>query len=172
MSPSFNRENNHWYIAQLKPNGLSLALRNLARQRFGTFVPMETRTIRRGARFQTRRVPVFPGYAFIAVDPELGRWRAINSTTGVARLVSFGADPVRVAQPLVEALLRRYGQDGSEPPMEVVPGDEVQISDGPFADFVARVEAVSPERRVHLLIELLGRETRLIVEPSRVRRAG
>lgn len=172
MSSPPSPENNHWYAAQLKPNGLSLALRNLERQRFNTFVAMEIRTIRRGARFQTGRLPVFPGYLFVAVDPGSGRWRAVNSTTGVARLVSFGGAPVQVAPALIEALKLRYGVDEGDAEIEVAPGDLVQIADGPFADFVARVEAISPERRVYLLIDLLGREARLSVEPSRLRRAG
>lgn len=172
MSSSPDPGNNLWYIAQLKPNGLNLALRNLARQRFGTFVPMETRTVRRAGHFRTGSFPVFPGYVFTAIDPRQGRWRAVNSTTGVARLVSFGSAPVVVAPALIEALMRRYGGDEHPAAIEVAPGDLVEIADGPFAEFVARVEAVSPEHRVHLLIDLLGRETRMSVEPSRLRRAG
>lgn len=160
----------HWYIAQLKPNGLKSAQRNLERQGFGVFVPMEQRTTRHGGRFKVARFPVFPGYAFLAVDPDAGRWQAIKSTRGVARLVSFGATPARVSPQLIEALDRRYGDDGKEPPVALQPGDAVRITDGPFADFVSRVEAVSPERRVHLLIDLLGREARISVDPAHLRR--
>ena len=90
----------------------------------------------------------------------------------VGALGEMGPQAREAVPALIEALMRRYGGDEHPAAIEVAPGDLVEIADGPFAEFVARVEAVSPEHRVHLLIDLLGRETRMSVEPSRLRRAG
>jgi len=45
-------------------------------------------------------------------------------------------------------------------------GDAVKISGGPFAEFIATVETISPDQRVWVLLDLMGRTTRLAVQPE------
>jgi len=40
-----------WYLVQLKPNGHQIAERNLVRQGFCVFNPMEDKTLRKNGRF-------------------------------------------------------------------------------------------------------------------------
>ena len=49
------------------------------------------------------------------------------------------------------------------------PGDAVEISGGPFAEFVATVENVDPDQRVWVLLELMGRTMRVAVHPDALR---
>ncbi len=152
-----------WCLAQLKPNGLNLALRNLARQGFDTFAPRLTITRRHGKRFRGARTLLFPGYVFVETGSSPGRWRAINSTLGIARLVRFGDNaPAQVSPDLIESLRLRCNDAGLLQPIdELETGDRVKILRGPFADFVATVERVEADRRVWLLIDMLGRQTRV-----------
>lgn len=159
-----------WYLVQVKPNSLSRALVNLDRQGFGCFVPRERRSVRRSGKFVTAELPVFPGYVFVTLNPDDGSWRAINSTYGVARIVSFGAGPVHLPSGLMLELLARYSPQGEGTSIDLRVGDEVVIREGPFADFVASVEGVDPEQRVHLLIEFMGRHSRVTVEADKVSR--
>ena len=153
-----------WYLAQLKPNGLGLALRNLARQGFETFAPMERRTERTGSRFRTSDRPVFPGYLFVAFDIGRTGWQRVNATQGVARLVSFGNRPAPVPAGLVEGLATRFGAGDADASTDLVEGTERSLVSGPFAGLVGRIDAIEPDRRVHLLIEVMGRQTRLKVD--------
>lgn len=158
---------NSWFLAQLKPNAHQLAQRHLARQGFETFLPLEERTIRRAGRFQNALKPLFPGYIFVMFCAAQGRWRAINSTQGITRLVSFGRDPEPVPTRLVEALRRRCDGNGKlQPPALPEPGDKVRVTSGPFSDFAAKVERVAPDSRIWVLIELMGRQTRVAVAPD------
>ncbi|MFC6689484.1 transcription termination/antitermination protein NusG [Jhaorihella thermophila] len=154
-----------WSLVQLKPNGLNTALRNLGRQGFEVFVPRHSVTRRVGGRFRDRLEPLFPGYIFVEVGRAASPWRKINSTLGVARLVQFGSGgPAIVASALVEGLMARCNGDGVlEPISEIAPGDMVRISRGPFADFVAKVETIDKDRRVWMLLDLMGRQTRIAV---------
>lgn len=159
-----------WFLAQLKPNSARIATRNLTRQGFQTFLPSHAETARHKGRFVTRVKPLFPGYLFVAFDPGQGGWHAINSTIGITRLVSFGAEPRAVPIGIVSALMKRCDETGKLlPPPVLKAGDTVQLTAGPFADFVATVEKISPDKRVWVLLDLMGQKTRMGVEADGLR---
>jgi transcriptional antiterminator RfaH len=164
------RAGNTWFLVQFKPNSHKIAERNLRRQDFQTFLPLHEETKRKAGRFTTTLRPLFTGYMFVAFDASKGGWRAINSTYGITRLVSFGEDPQPVPLDLISRLMLRCDEGGKLlPPRILKPGDAVEISGGPFAEFVATVENVDPDQRVWVLLELMGRTTRVAVHPDALR---
>lgn len=161
-----------WFLAQLKPNALKVAQRNLERQGFDVFVPLEETTRRLRQGFATALKPLFAGYVFVAFDPEAGLWRTVNSTLGIARLVQFGTTPARVPDALVEGLRQRCDETGRFlGPEAFQPGERVEMTSGPFADFIATVDRLAPDQRVWVLIELMGTQTRVSVDSTALRKA-
>lgn len=161
-----------WLLAQLKPNHARIADRNLKQQGFQTFLPMEEGTRRQQGRFVTAPRPLFPGYIFVALNTAIGGWRAINSTNGITRLVSFGQEPALVPREIIAQLMQRCDLKGLlRAPRLLHPGDQVRLGTGPFADFIARVENIAPDQRVWVLLDLMGRQTRMAVAPEQLRRA-
>jgi len=159
-----------WFLAQLKPNCGHIADRNLKRQGFRTFVPFEEGTVRRGVRFVTASMLLFPGYIFVALDTATGQWRPINSTYGITRLVSFGEQPAPVPLAVISQLMLRCDVSGRLlPPRLLKPGDQVRITSGPFAEFVGEVEKIAPDRRVFVLMELMGGQTRVALKADQLR---
>lgn len=161
---SLHERDSAWFLAQLKPNCAAIAEKNLKRQGFVTFLPLEEETRKRGGKFVTAMRPLFPGYIFVAFNPARGHWRAINATQGITRLVSFGTVPARVPLELVSQLILRCDAGGKLLPIEaqtLAPGDRVRLRTGPFTDFVAEVDRIAPDRRVWVLIDLLGSPTRM-----------
>jgi transcriptional antiterminator RfaH len=159
-----------WFLAQVKPNSHAIAARNLARQGFATFLPMQEETRRHRGKFLTQMRPLFAGYIFVALDMRQGAWRAVNSTSGITRLVSLGSAPTPVPRDLVCKLMGRCDQDGRLVPQKPLsPGDEVMLTRGPFMDFVARIERMAPDERVHVLMDLMGAQTRLVVRAQHLR---
>lgn len=159
-----------WFLAQLKPNCVHIAERNLKRQGVRTFLPMEEGTVRRSGRFVSALLPLFPGYIFVSFDTASGQWRSVNSTYGVTKLVSFGTMPAPVPLDLVSQLMLRCDASGKLlPPKLLTPGDQVRITMGPFADFVAEVESIASDRRVWVLMELMGSQTRVAVNADQLR---
>ncbi|HAJ45567.1 MAG TPA: transcriptional activator RfaH [Alphaproteobacteria bacterium] len=159
-----------WFLAQLKPNSAQIAERGLIQQGFRTFLPVEEGTKRVRGKFVSALRPLFPGYIFVAFNPGAGHWRAINATNGITRLVSFGNTPTPVPRPIVSQLMLRCDASGKLlPPDSLKPGDLVRLSAGPFADFVAEVETIEPDRRVWVLMEMMGGHTRVAVAPEHLR---
>jgi len=162
----------NWFLAQLKPNCSHIAQRNLERQGYRTFLPLEDVTKQRMGKFVRSKRALFPGYIFVAFDAAQGLWRSVNATYGITSLVSFGNAPATVPQDLVTRLMGRCDDDGTLlPPKLLQPGDSVTLSLGAFSNFVAEVEAIDPDKRVWVLMDIMGRQTRVKVSADQLRTA-
>lgn len=166
---SYHDKGTSWFVAQFKPNSHSIAERNLGRQGFRTFLPLQEKTKDVRGKFVTRLQPLFPGYLFVAFDIAKGGWRKVNSTFGVTRLVSLGKEPTAVPLDLVSQLMLRCDREGKLiPPKLLSSGDKVVLNTGPFADYVATIEDITPDRRIWMLMEIMGRQTRVAVSAASV----
>ena len=158
-----------WYAAQTQPRKERLALQHLANQHFETFCPLGRRARRIGKRSVSALEPFFPGYVFVHLDLAFERWRSINGTIGVARLVSFGGEPAMVPEGLIERLEALTDQDGVLSfDEDLHAGDEVRIIGGPLDTFCGTLVTCEPRKRVTVLLELLSGATRVEVARDRL----
>jgi transcriptional antiterminator RfaH len=155
-----------WYLVQHKPNAYQMAARNLRRQDFDVFLPMQEETRRRAGRFRVVTTPLFSGYIFARIGADPVAMRKINSTYGVSRLVRFGtAYPRPMPASFMAGLLMRCDSDGRLlPPEELHEGDRVRLTSGPFADFITRVEHISPDQRIWVLLDIMGQQSKVSVD--------
>ena len=154
----------NWFLLQFKPNAHKLAERNLHRQGFETFLPLQEITDRKKTSFINNLKPLFPGYMFVAFDIQDAPWRKINNTKGVSKLVSFNDYPEPVPIDLISGLILRCNESGKIlPPKQLNKGDEVQLLNGPFANFITTVEEIDAQQRVWVLMKFMGRSTRISV---------
>ena len=146
-----------WFLAQYKPNCHRIAERNLRRQAIRTFLPVHEETKRSRGKFVTRTQPLFPGYLFVALNMAAGGWRKANSTFGISRLITMGAEPQPVPADLVAQLMLRCDHEGRlSAPKSLQPGDRVVVTKGALTEFVATVESIEPQRRVWVLLNFMG----------------
>ena len=161
-----------WYLIQFKPNSHRLAQRNLHRQGFETFLPMQKITRRKNSRFVSDLQPLFPGYMFGGVNSALAPWHAINSTIGVSRLVCFEGKPKPLPVQLISGLMLRCDASGTLlPPKSLSAGDSVEILTGPFANFIATVDTIDPKQRIWVLLDFMGQKTRMQVNADQLQLA-
>lgn len=160
-----------WYTVQTQPHAEGKAALNLARQGYQVYLPRYLRRRRHARRVETVRSPLFPGYLFVAVDIASQRWRAIQSTIGVSRLVCMGDRPAEVPQLVIDQLRRREDGDGLvrlDRHSPFAPGDNVRIRDGIFESCLGLFEGLTDSQRVAVLLDLLGRKVRVLLEADRV----
>lgn len=152
-----------WFVAQLKPNGFATARFNLQKQGYKTFMPMRETEVRHARKVKTVTRPLFPGYIFVSFDPKFTQWRAINSTYGVTSLIMGRIDAPQCApSDLMQSLLLRCGEgDNILPPESLEPGDLIRVLNGPFKDVLSKVECLSENSRISVLLDLMGRATRV-----------
>lgn len=159
-----------WMLAQLRPNADAIAERNLARQGFATFRPLERQTVVRSGRFVTQTRAFFPGYIFVHYRDNNAPWWLINSTYGVARLVKFGERPAPVPAQIIGELRAACDQDGVVTLTgALAPGSAVQVQSGSFASFVGRIERLAPHDRALVLIDFMGTQTRVNLSTANLR---
>lgn len=159
-----------WYLVQLKPNCHKIAVRNLNRQGFRTFMPLEERTRKKGAQFVTELKPLFPGYLFVMLNPDHGEWRCVNHTYGVSSLLTNDGVPSRVPADIIRMLEQRCDENSVLLPLSSLrPGSLVQFSKGPMAEYVARVENIVSNQRVWLLLDFMGRSMKLEADMGALR---
>ncbi|MDA0962703.1 MAG: hypothetical protein O2898_07275 [Proteobacteria bacterium] len=84
--------------------------------------------------------------------------------------MSLGKEPTAVPLDLVSQLMLRCDAKGKLlPPKLLKPGDQVMLTKGPFANFVAEVETIAPDQRVWVLMEIMGGQTRVAVGADQLR---
>jgi transcriptional antiterminator RfaH len=160
-----------WFVVHTQPHHEVRADINLRRQGFTTYLPRYLRRRRHARRTETVARPLFPRYLFVALDLARDRWRAVHSTIGVSHLVVAGEEPIPVPRGVVEEIRAREGNDGFVAlglPAGVQLGSQVRLIDGIFADAKGVLERIADDRRVAVLLELLGREVRVFVPAAAI----
>ncbi|MEP5937635.1 MAG: transcription termination/antitermination NusG family protein [Erythrobacter sp.] len=168
-----SRENGQWYLAQVKPNCAQIAQRNLEQQSFECFLPYERYTARLGGRFTSKKRLYFPSYLFVSSRTSSAPWRAIISTQGVAQLVRFGEQPATVPPQIIFELQVACDHEGCiEGQASLATGDDVRIEQGPFVGFAGKVDKEAPEQRVWVLLDVMGKATRVSIQRDDLRLTG
>jgi len=156
-----------WYVVQTQPHAENRALQHLERQGYRTYLPRYLKRRRHARRVETVAAPLFPRYLFVAVDLASQRWRSIQSTVGVARLVCNGEGPAMVAGDVVAGLKRRENADGFvrlDQRPNLLRGAPVRVLDGVFAACIGLFDGLTDGQRVAILLELLGRKVRVVLD--------
>ena len=151
-----------WFILQFKPNSHHQASKNLNQQGFETFLPLHDTTSRKLSRFINTSKPLFPGYMFIRFDKAESEWHKVNNTYGVSRLITFNSVLKSIPTSFVDSLMKRYDLSGKLLPVQKLKkGDQIELLTGPFANFIATVETYETDQRIWILMDLMGRKTKM-----------
>jgi transcriptional antiterminator RfaH len=151
-----------WYLIQCKPRQDARAEENLIRQSFTCYRPtQQVERIQRGRR-STSVESLFPGYLFIQLDQLNDNWHPIRSTRGVNQLVTFGKQPIAVADDLIEQLQQQLNEAPTES-AAFEPGDRVRINRGCYKELEAIFLAHDGAERIVILLQLLHREHTLSI---------
>lgn len=154
-----------WAVVQVQPRAEDKARHHLANQGFTPYLPRYRRRVRHARRTESVLRPLFPGYLFVRLDPAKSRWRSINGTVGVRRVLTDGDAPRRVPEHIIREIVAREDESGAIVllPPSLARGQTVRIIDGPFADCDGLFQEMRDDQRVVLLFTLLGREVRTVV---------
>jgi transcriptional antiterminator RfaH len=154
----------NWYAIHTKPRQEAVAQSSLEREGLTTFLPKlrRKRTIRR--QYRWTEGPLFPTYLFARFDLEKTA-RLVKYATGVTNIVSFGGKPAAVDDAIILAIIAHCVDNvvTIEPP-KLLPGDLVQIQEGPFRGLRGIFEReMSGSERVVILLQSIAAAARIQV---------
>ena len=157
----------NWYAVQTQPHAENKAAAHLLRQQFKTYLPLYLKRRRHARRVEVVAAPLFPRYLFVSVDVDTQRWRSIQSTVGVTGLIRNGDVPAVVPAEVIAELTRREDEHGfiqftSKP--RFTRGDLVRVVDGAFVDCLGIFECANDQDRIAILLDLLGRKVRVVID--------
>ena len=165
---SFNNkelQKRSWYLIVTKPQSEFKAQENLLRQSYETYLPLVQTSRRRNGKNIKRTEALFPRYLFIYLNKETDNWSPIHSTVGVTGLVRFGGMPAAVPQDMILSLKKNENEFGVQlvENKQLSFGDKVEIISGPFEGYKAVFQKTSSSERVSVLLDIVGKNTRLIL---------
>ena len=135
------------------------------------FVPTEEVTeVRRGRKINTER-RFFPGYVLVKMTLNDETYHLIKETPKVTGFLGSGNKPMPVPQKEVDRI-RGVIEEGETRPRSTITfeiGENVRVTDGPFASFSGVVEEVDEDaERVKVAVSIFGRATPVELEFTQV----
>ncbi|MDH5188330.1 MAG: transcription termination/antitermination protein NusG [Rhodospirillaceae bacterium] len=129
--------------------------------------------MRRGTKVSSDR-KFFPGYVLVEMDMTDAAWHLVKNTPKVSGFLGTRDKPTPISEAEAKRILNQVeeGVDRPRPSIVFEIGEQVRVTDGPFASFNGLIEDVDEERaRVKVAVSIFGRATPVELEYSQVEKA-
>jgi len=159
----------NWYVIHTYAGYENAVSRNL-KQRieslgmgdkiFNVIVPAEKKIKIKGGKRIEETEKIYPGYILVDMIVTDDSWYVVRNTPRVTGFVGSGIYPVPVPKREVEELFKRMSTDTTKHTINLLIGDTVSITDGPFKDLEGKVNEIDEIKgKVKVLVSMFGRET-------------
>jgi transcriptional antiterminator NusG len=169
-----------WYIVHAYSNfenKVADSIREQAKQRHleaafdEILVPKEKVVeVRRGRKVDAER-KFFPGYVLVKCNLSDEVYHLIKNTPKVTGFLGADNKPMPISEAEASRILHQVqeGIDRPKPSVSFEVGEQVRVSDGPFASFNGTVEEVDDARsRLKVAVSIFGRATPVELEFGQV----
>ncbi len=142
---------------------------NMGEKIFRVEVPQKTVTQMKGGKKQEREEKIFPGYVLVEMIMDEDSWYVVRHTAGVTKFVGSAKKPIPARESEIKKIIHRSSSQTEKIELDVKAGDKVRITSGPFADFIADIIEVYPDKsKLRANVSIFGRETPVELEYKQI----
>lgn len=142
---------------------------NMGDKIFRIEVPQKTVTQMKGGKKQEREEKIFPGYVLVEMIMDEDSWYVVRHTAGVTKFVGSAKRPIPAKDSEIKKIIHRSTSQSQKIELDVKAGDKVRIVSGPFADFIADILEVYPDKsKLRANVSIFGRETPVELEYKQI----
>ena len=126
--------------------------------------------VKKGKRTKKEK-KFFPGYVLIKMIMNDDTWHLVRDIPKVSNFLGTKDKPIAISEREVSKLLQDIteGVDNPKPKFEYEVGEQIKVSDGPFASFSGIIEEVDSSRqKLKVSVSIFGRPTPLELDYSQV----
>ncbi len=136
---------------------------------FRVLIPTQKKIIVSEGKKKETDEHILPGYIVVLMSMSDEAWHLVRSTRGVTGFVGVGTTPTPLPESEVRTLLKFMRMEAPKFEARYSVGDSVRIIDGPWKDFVGKVDEVNEEQgKVKVLVSVFERETPMELEFAQV----
>ena len=144
---------------------------NMSDKIFRIEVPQKTVTQLKNGKKQEREEKVFPGYVLVEMIMDEDSWYVVRHTSGVTKFVGSEKRPIPARESEIKKIINRSTSTTQKIELDVKAGDKVRITSGPFADFIADIIEVYPDKsKLRANVSIFGRETPVELEYKQIQK--
>ena len=142
---------------------------NMGEKIFRVEVPQKTVTQIKGGKKQEKEEKIFPGYVLVEMIMDEDSWYVVRHTAGVTKFVGSAKRPIPARDSEIKKIINRSSSQSQKIELDVKAGDKVRIVSGPFADFIADILEVYPDKsKLRANVSIFGRETPVELEYKQI----
>ncbi|TGE33103.1 transcription termination/antitermination protein NusG [Desulfosporosinus sp. Sb-LF] len=144
---------------------------NMEEKIFRVLVPMEDEIEFKNGKQKITKRKVYPGYVLVEMELTDDSWYVVRNTPGVTGFVGTGTKPIPLLDSEVVKILQQMGLDEIHTRVDFEIDQSVQVTAGPFKDFVGVVrEILADKGKLRVEVSMFGRETPVELEFSQVQK--
>ena len=144
---------------------------NMEEKIFRVLVPMEDEIEFKNGKQKISKRKVYPGYVLVEMEMTDDSWYVVRNTPGVTGFVGTGTKPIPLHDSEVVKILQQMGLNEVCKKVDFEINQSVQVTDGPFKDFVGVVREILEDKgKLRVEVSMFGRETPVELEFTQVQK--
>lgn len=129
---------------------------------FNVMVPKEKKIKIKNGKRKVVEERIFHGYVLVEMIVTDDSWYVVRNTPNVTGFVGSGTTPTPISEDEINSLKKRMGIKEPKYKIDVLAGDVIKVTDGPFNGFDGKVDGIDEEKgKIKVLVQMFGRETPL-----------
>jgi len=127
---------------------------------FSVLIPTEKKIKIKNGKRKIVTEKIFPGYVLVEMVVDDNSWYVVRNTPNVTGFIGSGTTPTPVSEEEIKSLQKRMGVEEPTFKIDVLVGEPVRITDGPFKGYEGKVDQIDDARgKIKVLVAMFGRET-------------